>query len=178
MPTARASGPAISPIRIVVAAWIAAAWLAPALPVLAACALTHEAVARADVAFVGTLVAVRAEGGRASFEIEEVWNGVGLVIGTPSPEIAASSGMFQMPGPGEPAARYLVLAKREADGLLWTGNDCDHGRYAWDPSLAEFRPIPPPATDQGFAPLVGLIAAAAVIAIVGFIAFRRRGRAV
>lgn len=154
----------------------AVAALALAAPAGAACALTPEAVAGADVAFVGTLLEVHGDSDRATFEIEEVWSGAGVSVHARSPEIAtALPGMFQMPEPGAPAARYLVLARREADGLLWTGSDCEHGRYEWDPSLAEFRPNAPPAVAQGIHPLIGVVAAVAVIGIVGVLAFRRRG---
>jgi len=153
-----------------------------AAPTWAACGVTPEAVAQAEVAFVGSLTDVSADGAQATFKIEEVWRGPGLSAGGSSPNVFASPGTFQMPPAGAPAFRYLILA-HTAGGRLVTGDECRLFPFPWDDSYAAFRPVdtplpsdaPGPTGGEGGPPGAVLVAAAAlvVLGVVGVFAFRR-----
>ena len=165
----------------VLAGLVALAWLGLAQPTLAACSLTAEAVAAAPIAFVGTLTDVSADGAQAIFEVEDVWRGLDLSAGVSSPEVVASPGRFQMPPAGTPAIRFLVLA-HTVDGMLRTGDECRLFPFPWDASYAAFRPRAAPPSATGDAEPAGIpgpvlmpIVAAAVMVVIGFFAFRRRG---
>jgi hypothetical protein len=152
-----------------------------ATPALAACGLTPESVARAEVVFVGQLADVSPDGNSATFRVEEIWRGGGLVMGE-AVEIDTTNSLqrLELPPPGAPASRYLVLANT-LGGQLHTGDSCELFPFPWDASYAALRPAdapPPPGSDSdagaGPPPAV-LLAAAAFIAlgVVGFLAFRR-----
>ena len=152
-----------------------------AAPALAACGLTSQSVAQADVVFVGLLTEVTADGNSATFTVEEIWRGSGLVVGEGVPiDTTNSLQRLELPPSGAPASRYLVLANVAA-GQLHTGDSCELFPFPWDASYAAFRPAdaPPPtgsdAATAGGIPsaLVAAGAAAAVLVIVGFVAFRR-----
>ena len=152
-----------------------------AAPAVAACGLTHESVAQADVAFVGLLADVSADGTSATFTVEEIWRGSGLVVGEGIPvDTTNSLQRLELPPSGAPASRYLVLANVAA-GQLHTGDSCELFPFPWDASYAAFRPADAPsptgsdgATEGGFpSALVAAGAAAALLVIVGFVAFRR-----
>jgi hypothetical protein len=152
-----------------------------AAPALAACGLTPESVAQADVVFVGLLTKVTVDGNSATFTVEEVWRGSGLVVGEGVQiDTANSLQRLELPPSGAPASRYLVLANIVA-GQLHTGDSCELFPYPWDATYAAFRPADAPpttgsdaATDAGFpSALVAAAGAAVVLVIVGFVAFRR-----
>jgi len=148
-----------------------------AMPAQAACGLTAESVARAEVAFVGTLTAVSADGAIGTFEIEDVWRSAEIgLAGTV--EVAASPGTFQLPPANVPAFRYLVLA-HSFGGTLSTGDSCELFPFPWDDSYAVFKPTvvstPPAPAEGGGPPGAVLLAAGAVVllGLVGVLAFRR-----
>jgi hypothetical protein len=152
-----------------------------AAPAMAACGLTPEAVAQADVAFVGLLADVSADGNSASFQVEEIWRGSGLAVGEGvAIDTTNSLQSLDLPPSGAPAPRYLVLAS-VVGGQLHTGDSCEVFPYPWDAAYAAFRPAdaPPPAesdaeTAGGFpSALVAAAAAVVVLVIVGLVAFRR-----
>ncbi len=154
-------------------------WLSVAPVARAACGVTVEAVARAEVAFVGTLTEVSADGAQGTFDIEDVWRSAELLLGD-SAVVEATPGMFQMPPAGAPAFSYLVLAQ-SFGGILRTGQNCSVFPFPWDASYAAYRPADapaPPGGDAGLPIPVLLVAAAAVVLIlVGLLAFRRGGSA-
>ncbi|MDP9468745.1 MAG: hypothetical protein M3P32_08425 [Chloroflexota bacterium] len=158
---------------------LAGAWAAWVVPAHAAtCGPDAPTLARADVAFVGTLTSANAVGDHATFAVEEVWGGAGLsavvaVTGVP--------GRWAMPPPGTDPLRYLVVAEVIPGGLRDTG-DCA-GRHPslsiiWDPSLEVLRPptAHPPTSVGGdtIFPVELLVAAGliTVLALVAAIAFR------
>jgi hypothetical protein len=164
--------------RLAAAGLAAVAMATATTPALGACAGPSAAtLARVDVAFVGTLTAVRLDGSVATFEIEEVWRGDELPAAGPSPEVFSALGMFEMPPAGVPAVRFLVLARHE-DGHLRTGDDCDAYPFPWDPAYAAVRP----ADARSAAPaavgvpwqLLAVLGASGLIVAVSVLAFRRR----
>jgi hypothetical protein len=147
----------------------------------AACGLTPEAVASAEVVFVGTLSSVSADGTSATFLVEEIWKGGGLVAGEPA-TIDTTNALQSLspPPPGAGPSRYLVLAS-DVGGQLRSGSSCNLFHYPWDASYAAFRPADaPPASDSETdagggipAAVAGVAAAAALLIVVSFISFRR-----
>lgn len=154
--------------------------LALAAPVVrAACGLTAISVAAADVVFVGQLTGVR-DTGVATFEIEDVWerDGLTLAVGE-SVEVDTLVGMLEMPPPGSEAFRYVVLASLFGARLQSGLTDCANFPFPWDASYAAFRPVdaPLPPTQDGSGvqgPVLVLIGAGALVAVVAVLAFRRR----
>jgi hypothetical protein len=146
---------------------------------------TQDALAAAQVAFVGTVIATRENAPGAVFKVQEIW--VGSVS---SP--AEIHGMFGDDRLAEDdrlfkaGARYLVIPFRRKDGLLR-----DHictGTTEWRAGLAELRPpdaeilsgLPSGATGEEPAPppvslLIAALAAALVIGV-GVVAFRNAAR--
>lgn len=156
-----------------------APWLAGRA--MGACGLTEEAVARAQVVFVGTLSSVSADGTSATFLVEDIWKGSGLVAGAPATiDTTGALQSLSLPPPGVRLPRYIVLAKT-VDGRLHSGSSCELFHFPWDASYASFRPAaaPSPGSSEGDASggvpahVVGVAAAAALLIVVSFIAFRR-----
>ena len=151
------------------AALAAVALLMAATPAHAACAVTAESVAAADVVFVGVLRAVDRTG-VATFEIEEVWRGQQFITGEMVNVEAANVGIEVPPNPDVQSATYLVLAS-ERDGVFRTGDAGSDlcARYA------AFRPAQPAAQSQETFSAVGipwlpvLIGAAVIISIAAFV---------
>lgn len=146
----------------------------------AACGLTAQSVGAAQAVFVGLLTDVSADGTNATFEVQEVWRGGGLVAGKGvGIDTTNSLQRLELPPPDAPLPLYLVLANT-VDGQLHTGDSCELFPFPWDPSYADFRPagVPPPdaspASDAAF-PVAALALGAAllVLAVVGVVAFRR-----
>lgn len=156
------------------------ATLTMATPAAAACGLTVEAVAEAEVVFVGRLADVSADGNSATFNVEEIWRGSGLVVGgAVAVDTTNSLQQLELPPAGARASRYLVLANT-VGGQLHTGDSCEVFPFPWDASYAAYRPAdaPPPAASRSAdAGLPGAIVAAAaallLLAVVGAVAFRR-----
>ena len=154
--------------------------LTVAAPALAACGVTAEAVAKAEVVFVGLLTEVSADGNNATFNVEEIWRGSGLVVGKAVViDTTNSLQRLELPPPGAPPSSYLVLADT-VDGQLHTGDSCEIFPFPWDASYAAFRPAGAPST--GDSPTAGVDipgavvavgAALLVLAVVGVVAFRR-----
>jgi hypothetical protein len=153
-----------------------------AAPAMAACGLTVESVAKAEVVFVGLLTEVGADGNNATFNVEENWRGSELVVGKAVViDTTNSLQRLELPPPGTPASasRYLVLANT-VGGQLHTGDSCEVFPFPWDDSYAAFRPTeaPPPGesptADAGFpGAVVAVGAALLVLAVVGVVAFSR-----
>ncbi len=162
------------------AALALAPWLAATT--MAACGVTAESVAKADVVFVGLLTDVSFDGTHATFQVQELWRGTGpRVGGVIAVDTTNSLQRLELPPAGTPPSRYLVLAQ-SADGRLHTGKSCDVFPFPWDESYAGYRPAdaPSPApgresgTASGVPPAVAVVTATAlVLVIVGFVAFRR-----
>jgi hypothetical protein len=156
----------------------AATLLAPRM-VLADCQPAgpiEQELRTADVAFVGIVRATRADATVAIFEVEEVWRGS---LG----EAVEVRGLSDDDRPSEDdrtwivGQRYLVLPMPFEGALV--DNICT-ATTEWREELAELRPADahsPPATPAAESGVPGavLVAAAAflVLAVVGFIAFRR-----
>ncbi len=154
--------------------------LAVAAPVVrAACGLTAISVGRADVVFVGQLTGVDGTG-VATFEVEDVWEGDGLTLTVgESVEVETPAGLLQMAPPGSGAFRYVVLARLFGASLQSGFTDCSNYPFPWDASYAEFRPVdaPLPPTEGesgGQGPVLVLIGAGVLVAVIAAIAFRRR----
>ena len=151
-----------------------------ATPGMAACGLTAESVGQAEAVFVGLLTDVGADGTNATFEVEEIWRGGGLVVGKGvGIDTTNSLQQLELPPPDAPLSLYLVLANT-LDGQLHTGDSCEIFPFPWDPSYADFRPagVPPPdaspTSDPGVpGAVVAAGAALLVLAVVGVVAFRR-----
>jgi hypothetical protein len=153
-----------------------------ATPALAACGLTAESVAKAEVVFVGLLADVSGDGNSATLQVEEIWRGSGLVVGmTVGIDTTNSLQRLELPPPGTPvsASRYVVLANT-VGGQLHTGDSCEVFPFPWDDSYAALGPAaaPPPSgsptADGGFpAPVVAVGAALLLLAVVGVVAFSR-----
>ena len=149
----------------------AMALLIAAPPAQAACAVTAESVAAADVVFVGVLRAVDGSG-VATFEIEEVWRGQQFVTGEMVNIEAANVGIEVPPDPNAPSQRYLVLAS-ERDGVIRTGDAggdlCARYPFPWDAGYARLKPPtgdpPPNPTESGGLPWLAIALGTAVIAI-------------
>lgn len=154
-----------------------------ATPALAACGLTAESVARAGASFVGQLAGVSADGTSATFMVEEIWRGSGLVV-EEMVQIDTTNSLqrLELPPPGAPASRYLVLANA-VNGQLHTGDSCEVFPFPWDAGYAAFRPAdaPPPTgseTGGGSGPpmeVLILIGVGVVMVAVSAFAFRRTG---
>ena len=153
------------------AALAAVALLMAATPAHAACAVTAESVAAADVVFVGVLKAVD-RSGAATFEIEEVWRGQQFVTGEMVNIEAANVGLEVPPDPNAQSLTYLVLAS-ERDGVLRTGDAgsdlCARYPFPWDASYASLKPPtgdPQPApTESGGVPWLTIALGTAAIGI-------------
>lgn len=151
-----------------------------AAPAAAACGLTAQAVAKAEVVFVGLLAEVSSDGNSALFQVEDVWRGSGLAVGLEAGlDTTNSLQRLELPPPDAPLSLYLVLANT-VDGQLHTGDSCEIFPFPWDPSYEDFRPagVPPPGasptSDAGIpGAVVALGAALLVVAVVGVVAFRR-----
>jgi hypothetical protein len=150
-----------------------------ATPALAACGLTAESVAKAQVAFVGLLTDVSADGTNATFNVEDIWRGdASLVGGAIAIDTTNSLQRLELPPPGTPPSRYLVLAKT-VGGQLHTGDSCELFPFPWDEGYAVFRPAdasppPAPAAEGGLpGPVLLPTAAFVVLGVVGVLAFRR-----
>ena len=161
----------------VLLAGVCAAWAVPAQA--ATCGPDAPTLARADVAFVGTLTSANAVGDRATFAVAEVWGAVDLPAVV---EVVGVPGRWAMPPPGTDALRYLVLAE-VTSGVLRDTGDCA-GRHPsmsaiWDPSLAFLRPVTAHAptsaeADAGIpAQLLGAAGLMLLVGLVSAIAFRR-----
>jgi hypothetical protein len=151
-----------------------------ATPALAACGLTAESVARADAVFVGQLAGVSADGTTATFKVEEIWRGSGLVVGEIA-QIDTTNALqrLELPPTGAPASRYLVLANT-VNGELHTGDSCEVFPYPWDAGYAAFRPAdaPPPSGSEtgGSGPpmeVMVLLGLAGLLTAVSLFAFTR-----
>ena len=129
--------------------------------VRAACAVTAESVAKADVVFVGTLTGISPDR-TATFEVEDAWRG-DLRPGASVLVEAATVGL-EMPPDSAGPFRYLVLADQRADGLH-VGDNCAAYPFPWDGSYAAFRPVSAPAevADGIPFPLFALVIGAAVM---------------
>jgi hypothetical protein len=150
-----------------------------ATPALAACGVSAESVAGAEVVFVGTLTFASDDGSVGRFDVEDVWKAGGLVLASPV-SVQGAPGMVTMPPPGAGAQVFLVLADAVDGAPTVTGNDCSSWLIPWDDSYAAFRPAgaPPPSgsptADGGFpAPVVAVGAALLLLAVVGVVAFSR-----
>ena len=149
-----------------------------AAPALAACGLTAESVAKAEVLFVGLLTGVSPDGNNATFQVQEIWRGSVLVVGKGvGIDTTNSLQLLERPPPGAPPSSYLVLANVVA-GQLHTGDSCEIFPFPWDASYAAFRPADAPGesptTGAGFpGAVVAVGAALLVLAVVGVVAFRR-----
>jgi len=154
-----------------------------ATPALAACGLTAESVAKAEVVFVGLLTEVSPDGNNATFNVEENWRGIGLVMGKAVViDTTNSLQRLELPPSGVPPSSYLVLANT-VGGQLHTGDSCEVFPFPWDASYGAFRPAdaPPPggspSTGAGFpGAVVAVGAALLVLGVVGAVAFRRGSR--
>jgi hypothetical protein len=133
-------------------------------PVRAACGVTAEAVRDAEVAFVGTLTGVSADGLTGTFDVEEVWRGTTIEADAPAVvEVATGGvfGVFEMPPDGS-VARYLVLAAATDDGELHTGRNCSVFPFPWADSYSAFQPTDRPGLAPGFDTVL-LVAGIAVV---------------
>jgi hypothetical protein len=125
---------------------------------------------------------VGGDGTNATFQVEDIWRGSGLVVGkTVVIDTTNSLLLLELPPPGMPvsASRYVVLANT-VDGQLHTGDSCEIFPFPWDDSYAAFRPAdaPPPGesptADVGFpGTLVAVGAALLLLTVVGVVAFSR-----
>ena len=151
-----------------------------ATPTLGACGLTAAAVAKADASFVGQLTGVSGDGTSATFKVEQVWRGSGLVVDEMvQVDTTGSLQSLELPPAGVPASRYLVLAMT-VGGQLHTGDSCEVFPFPWDASYAAFRPAdasPPTGSedDSGGPPVevLVLIGMTVLAAGVSAYAFRR-----
>jgi hypothetical protein len=172
----------------------AAAALAGAPTAQASCAPApplDQAIAQANVVFVGTVQSTEHGGLTANFRVEDVWkSGVGataVVHGGPgiaALEDAARKGLgvaTSVDRTYEMGTRYLVVSHGKADGVLlesgqvWSDNICSSTQPYKD-DLASFRPAgahPPaeggsavgstsPPAESGRSPLLWALLAAAV----------------
>jgi hypothetical protein len=138
----------------------------------------EAALGSAEIAFVGTAVAVSEERATATFRVEETWAGtVGSVV-----EVFGLNGGR---GPSEDdriwqaGHRYLVIPY--VIGVQLVDHICS-GTSPWSDEMAAFRPpnatlaeapaAPAAAPDW---PVLTAVAAALVLALVGWLAFRRAG---
>ena len=157
-----------------------AAAMAMATPALAACGLTAESVAKAPVSFVGLLADASADGSTATFEVQEIWRGGGLVVGKAVVvDTTNSLQRLELPPSGVPPSSYLVLATT-VGGQLHTGDSCEIFPFPWDASYAAFRPAdapPPGESSTADVAIPGAVVAAGaallLLAVVGVVAFRR-----
>jgi hypothetical protein len=159
-----------------------AGMLMSVVPVAASCAPPvpiDEALRTSDSIFVGTVAGLANQGRTATFAVDEVWRGPDLparAVVNGGPE---GNGFTSVDRSWEAGAKYLVFASVD-DGEL-TDNACSNTQI-WADDLAAHRPAdarPPDDATDGDAtgvggPLLALIAAAAVIGIVGYFAFRNR----
>jgi len=150
-------------------------------PAQAACGLTDESVAKAQVVFVGLLAEVSADGHTATFQVEEVWRGSELVVGKGvAVDTTNALQRLELPPAGVSPSDYVVLANT-VDGQLHTGDSCEIFPFPWDASYAAFRSAdaPPAAKSAGAdagvpAAVVVVVAGVLVLAVVSAVAFRRR----
>ena len=158
-----------------------------AAPVAASCRVLPDpaqAIREAQVAFVGTVVAVSNNDRWATVAVEEVWRGPDLpttveVRGGPAGNTATSIDRTFVA-----ATRYLFTVSAAGGGL--TDTACS-ATTPWTPELARLRPadarapiraaVEPTATDpiSVAAPLIAVAAiGAALFGIVALLALRRR----
>lgn len=152
----------------------------PAATAIASCAMPPpfaQHLALADAVFVGTVREVTNENRKATVEVHEIWTGPDLpasvvVHGGPEDETTSADRYF------EPGIRYL-FAVSVRDGRLEDGA-CT-ATQAWTDDLDEQRPeesrlpMGTPESGNGVpAPLVVALGAAALVALTGLLAFRRR----
>jgi hypothetical protein len=134
-----------------------------------------DALATAEIAFVGTVVAAVDGGPRAVFSVEEVW--VGQLLATAEVRGLGDAGFMEDDRQWTVGVRYLVIPFVEA-GLL-RDTICS-ATSEWRDELAALRP--PTAHPPGGLGTVSdvpvqlllLGGAAALIAVVSFAAFRHR----
>jgi hypothetical protein len=173
------------PIRILIPSALMLAWLALAVPVLADCEPAgpiDRALSEAQVAFVGTVVAV--DGPVATFTVQEVWAGEvddtvdvrGSFDELGGPNAGFGAGFSEDDRQWTLGITYLVLPW-VADGVLR-----DHictATTEWTSELASLRPAgvrvaTPPEPSAGVpTPILVLLVTVAVVAAASVLAFRR-----
>ena len=135
----------------------------------------QEALANAEVAFVGTVVAaVQGEPG-ASFLVDEVW--VGNLPPTTEVRGIGDAGFLEDDRRWIVGVRYLVIPY--VDGAVLRDNICT-ATLEWTDELAALKPQGAQGPDEGqggsdrgiSGELLGVAAALLLLGIVGFIAFR------
>lgn len=149
------------------------------MPVMASCAMPpplEEHLALADGVFVGTVHEVSNEGRTATVEVHEIWAGRDLPA-----TVTVHGGQEQMTTSVdrlfEAGIRYLFAVSAN-DGRL-EDNACT-ATMPWTDDLEELRPTAPrlPMTSGdgggGVAPILLALGGAAVVALTGALAFRRR----
>ncbi len=162
---------------MIVAALFATTWVSP--PAQASCApfTIGEALARAEVLFVGVATANREHGSYTKFRVEEVWKGPDL-----APGVWVQGGQDQGPWPFNNFAgvsssndirfdvgeRYLVATNAET----FTTSVCS-GTRGFEPSLREYAPSSVRGPTRGglsgadAPPSLLLLNASAILASVG-----------
>lgn len=152
----------------------------PPASAVASCAMPppiEEHLALADAVFVGTVHQVGNESRTATVEVHEVWRGPDLpdsvVVHGGQEEMTTSADRIF-----EAGIRYLFAVSVQ-DGRL-EDNGCT-ATQRWTDELDELRPaeprLPMTSPDAGSevpAPLIVALGGAAVVALTGVLAFRRR----
>lgn len=152
----------------------------PPLPVKASCAMPpplEDHLALADAVFVGTVHEVANESRTATVEVHEIWTGPDLpatvTVHGGQEEMTTSVDRFF-----EAGSRYLFAVSAN-DGRL-EDNGCT-ATMPWTDDLDELRPaeprLPMTSPDGGSgvpAPFILALGGAAVVALTGVLAFRRR----
>jgi hypothetical protein len=148
-------------------------------PALADCQPAGELrleLARAPVAFVGTVVNADARGGPpAEFRVEEVWKGQ-LPASVQVRGLADDASFAEDDRTWELGARYLVLPIVE--GNVLRDSICS-ATTTWQPGLAELHPVGAPSSDTGIAvpvlPILG-VTAFVVVLLAAFVGYDRHVR--
>lgn len=165
-------------IRLALAVGIGLAGLLPPAMALADCQpvdSVQAALTNAEVAFVGTAIAVSEARSTATFRVDETWAGT---VG-PTVEVFGLNGgrgVSEDDRIWQAGVRYLVIP------YLVEGHLADHicsGTAPWTNELAALRPpnatVAEPAAASASPPWPVMIAVAVVLvmAVIGWLAFRR-----
>lgn len=135
----------------------------------------QEALATAEIAFVGTVVAAAGGGPRAAFSVEEIW--VGELGATVEVRGMGDAGLMEDDRQWTLGARYLVIPYVDRGALR---DSICSATTEWRDELAVLRPEgarapeeSPSGSDGGVRPeLLALAVALGVLGIVALVAFR------